>query len=142
MSLLQASWPGLTVLRILRVFRVLRIFSRLQSLRMIVRSLTTAIPALLSALAVVFLISCVYTILGVQLFKNEGIVFFQDFSSSFLTVTRFDCLREDLSLSLNLYFLDQIFKISTFDSISDDLDTLETCCGAGGVLFLVSFIMV
>ena len=35
-----------------------------------------------------------------------------------------------------------MFKVSTFDNLSDLGDELNDCCGAGGVLFLVSYVTV
>ena len=35
-----------------------------------------------------------------------------------------------------------MFKVATFDNLSDLGDELNQCCGAGGVLFLVSYVVV
>ena len=65
-SLIDSSWPGMTVLRLLRIFRVFRIFARLQSFRMLVDSLYAACSPIANAFSIVFLVASVYSILGVQ----------------------------------------------------------------------------
>ena len=57
-------------LRMLRAFRVFRLFKRIKSLNKIIVSLTNAVPGLVNAAIVQFLVMCIYAILAVDLFKD------------------------------------------------------------------------
>ena len=56
----------------LRAFRVFRLFKRIKSLNKIIVSLTNAVPGLINAAIVQFLVMCIYAILGVDLFRDFG----------------------------------------------------------------------
>ena len=62
--------PGLSQLRMLRAFRVFRLFKRIKSLNKIIVSLANAVPGLVNAAIVQFLVMCIYAILAVDLFKD------------------------------------------------------------------------
>lgn len=69
LSLLLQDVPGISILRLMRVFRVLRLFPRLQSLRMIINALTSAILPCANAFMVLLLFTCIYAVVAVTLFK-------------------------------------------------------------------------
>jgi len=81
-SLLPAS-PGLSVLRALRVLRVLRLVTRLQSLRMVVRSLLSALPGVGTIFC---LLALVYYVAGVIATNLFGEVFPEWFGTLGLSV--------------------------------------------------------
>jgi len=59
-------------LRMLRAFRVFRLFKRIESLNKIITSLGRAVPGIINAGSVTFLVMCIYAILGVDLFGKYG----------------------------------------------------------------------
>lgn len=61
---------GLRILRMMRAFRVFRLFKRVRSLNKIVISLARALPGMLNALFILFLIMCIYAIIGYQFFHD------------------------------------------------------------------------
>ena len=56
----------------IRAFRVFRLFKRIKSLNKIIVSLGKAVPGVLNAFFVVFLVMCIYAILGVDFFLDFG----------------------------------------------------------------------
>jgi len=68
----QLSDGPLRQLRMLRAFRVFRLFKRIKSLNKIIVSLGKAVPGVLNAFFVVFLVMCIYAILGVEFFLEFG----------------------------------------------------------------------
>ena len=60
-------------LRMLRAFRVFRLFKRIKSLNKILNSISHAIPGIINAAAVMFLVMCIFAILGVDFFGQWGI---------------------------------------------------------------------
>ena len=56
----------------LRAFRVFRLFKRIQSLNKIITSLGYALPGIFNAGAVMFVVMCIYAILGVDMFSEFG----------------------------------------------------------------------
>jgi len=65
--------PGpLKLLRIIRAFRVFRLFKRVKSLNRIMVSLTRAVPGVANAFLILVLVMSIYSILGVDLFREHG----------------------------------------------------------------------
>eukprot|EP00961_Rhodomonas_salina_P080510 1083277-Rhodomonas_salina.1 len=77
--------PGFSLLRLIRVFRVLRVFKKLQSLRRIINALTASVMPMMNAFAVLFLVTAIYAILGVSLYRDQSPVHFGSFSSAMFT---------------------------------------------------------
>ena len=71
-SLLGIDLGSFSQLRMLRAFRVFRLFKRIKSLNKIIVSLTNAVPGLINAAIVQFLVMCIYAILAVDLFRDFG----------------------------------------------------------------------
>ena len=131
----------MTVLRILRIFRVFRIFARLRSLRMLIKALTVSLLPVGNALFVVVLCICVYAILGVNLYGDILPEYFDNFSISMLTVSDAFHHNHHIGDSIQV-ILSQMFEIATFDRISIISDSLSASAGAGGCIFIVSFVTV
>ena len=71
-SLLGIDLGSFSQLRMLRAFRVFRLFKRIKSLNKIIVSLANAVPGLINAAIVQFLVMCIYAILAVDLFRDFG----------------------------------------------------------------------
>jgi len=102
-ALIIASIPELkvdvsqqaTMIRILRILRVLRMFKRAEKLKIISETIMTALPALASLGALLFLFIFLFAVIGVQLFAfgklHDAInyhVNFQSFFTAFLLLLR------------------------------------------------------
>jgi len=72
LSLALDNLPGISTLRLMRAFRVFRLFKRLASLRKIMAALSNSVPGCSNAFAIVILVTSIYSILGVQFFKEVG----------------------------------------------------------------------
>merc|ERR1719272_4374 len=64
--------PPLTLLRMFRAFRVFRLFKRVESLAEIIKALLRAVPGVVSAFTIMFLVMAVYALLGVDVFIGFG----------------------------------------------------------------------
>ena len=65
--------PGpLSNLRMVRALRVFRLFKRVESLRKIIESMANALVGLLNACLILFIVMCIYAILGVDFFGHIG----------------------------------------------------------------------
>mmetsp|Transcript_2185 Transcript_2185/g.3719 ORF Transcript_2185/g.3719 Transcript_2185/m.3719 type:complete len:432 (+) Transcript_2185:122-1417(+) len=65
--------PGpLSMLRMMRAFRVFRLFKRVKSLNKIMVSLARAVPGMRDAFIILLLVMCIYAILAVEFFQEEG----------------------------------------------------------------------
>lgn len=72
-SVVRVDLPGsLSLLRMLRAFRVFRLFKRIKSLNRIVVSLIAAVPGITNAAFIMFLVMCIYSILGVEFYASFG----------------------------------------------------------------------
>ena len=60
----------LRMLRMLRAFRVFRLFKRVKSLNKIIVSLGKAVPGVSNAFFIMFLVMCIYAILGYEFFSG------------------------------------------------------------------------
>lgn len=76
LDVLQVPLPGpLSLLRMMRAFRVFRLFKRVKSLNKIMVALAKAVPGVVNAFVILFLVMCIYAILGVEFFSefaNDG----------------------------------------------------------------------
>lgn len=84
-SLLVDAIPGLNILRVLRAFRLLRLIKRFGSLRRIFDALVLSIVPVLNAFVIGVLITFIYTILGVFLFRDQSPDGFGTFNRSLTT---------------------------------------------------------
>merc|ERR1719436_115415 len=60
--------PSLKMIRLLRAFRVFRLFGRIESLKKIIVSIQHAIPGVLNALMIGFIMMAIYAVLAVDCF--------------------------------------------------------------------------
>merc|ERR1719502_1479634 len=58
--------------RMMRAFRVFRLFKRIKSLNKIIVSLGKAVPGVVNAFVILFIVMCIYAILAVDFFKGYG----------------------------------------------------------------------
>mmetsp|Transcript_21950 Transcript_21950/g.51343 ORF Transcript_21950/g.51343 Transcript_21950/m.51343 type:complete len:453 (+) Transcript_21950:117-1475(+) len=69
----EVPLPGpLSMLRMMRAFRVFRLFKRVKSLNKIMVSLAKAVPGMRDAFIILLLVMCIYAILAVEFFQDEG----------------------------------------------------------------------
>ena len=64
--------PSLGLLRCIRALRVFRLFKRVASLKKILVSLARALPGVVNAFLIMFIVMCIYAILAVDFFRNAG----------------------------------------------------------------------
>jgi len=70
---LQLPLPGpMKLLRMMRAFRVFRLFKRIESLRKILNSLGNAVPGVMNAFLIQFIVVCIFAIIGVDRFRDYG----------------------------------------------------------------------
>lgn len=70
---LNLPLPGpLKLLRMVRALRVFRLFKRVKSLRKILESLARAVPGVMNAFLIMLIVMCIYAILAVDFFRDEG----------------------------------------------------------------------
>jgi len=78
--------PGLSVLRLFRAFRVFRLLKRVKALSLIVQGVTQSIPGVSNACVLLLLVMGIWSIIAVDLFKDEEFSeFFGDFGLSMLS---------------------------------------------------------
>ena len=78
--------PGISVLRLLRVFRVIRLFGRLKSLKKIINALAKSIIPVLNSFVILFLITCIYALIGVNFFGKREPHLFGTFASAIMVM--------------------------------------------------------
>eukprot|EP00930_Biecheleria_cincta_P074193 TRINITY_DN61395_c0_g1_i1.p1 TRINITY_DN61395_c0_g1~~TRINITY_DN61395_c0_g1_i1.p1 ORF type:complete len:470 (-),score=100.83 TRINITY_DN61395_c0_g1_i1:40-1449(-) len=73
LNMCKVPLPGpFGLLRMMRAFRVFRLFKRVKSLNKILQSLIRAVPAHFNAFFILFLVLCIYAIVGVELFMDHA----------------------------------------------------------------------
>ena len=85
-SFFFSTLPGVKSLRILRAFRVMRLFGRLQSLRQIITALTESIVPVANAFLIMMLVTSIYAILSVNLYRELNAEQFGTFSRALFTL--------------------------------------------------------
>jgi voltage-gated sodium channel len=85
--------PTIKVIRILRALRVMRLVKRLIALRMIVAAIASSVFPVANVFFLLMLVTIVYAILGVGLFKESSEEFFGNLSRGFFTM--FQCVTGD-----------------------------------------------
>eukprot|EP00930_Biecheleria_cincta_P074738 TRINITY_DN6195_c0_g1_i1.p1 TRINITY_DN6195_c0_g1~~TRINITY_DN6195_c0_g1_i1.p1 ORF type:complete len:429 (+),score=90.37 TRINITY_DN6195_c0_g1_i1:139-1425(+) len=74
LGMAKVPLPGpLSLLRMMRAFRVFRLFKRVKSLNKIMVSLAKAVPGVSNAFLILFLVMCIYSILGVDFFADYAV---------------------------------------------------------------------
>lgn len=69
-DLFRIDLGPLKLLRMLRAFRVFRLFGRVESLKKILLMIHRAIPGVISAFVLNFIVLCIYAVLAVDFFKD------------------------------------------------------------------------
>uniref|UniRef100_A0A6U4UL80 EF-hand domain-containing protein n=1 Tax=Hemiselmis andersenii TaxID=464988 RepID=A0A6U4UL80_HEMAN len=85
-SLIMDDASDVNVLRLLRPLRVVRLLGRLRSLRLIINACTRSLIPVSNAFLVTFLITAIYSILGVSFFDRLAPEFFGRFSLALFTM--------------------------------------------------------
>ena len=78
--------PGISVLRLMRVFRVIRLFGRLKSLKKIINALAKSIVPVLNAFVILFLVTCIYALIGVNFFGEREPMLFGTFAQAVMVM--------------------------------------------------------
>lgn len=72
-GIIDMAWtdmPGaLRLIRLLRAFRVFRLFNRVESMRKVVESIIKAVPGVMNAFLINFILICIYAVLSVDFFS-------------------------------------------------------------------------
>merc|ERR1719456_1258156 len=73
LTMFNAPLPGpFKMLRMMRAFRVFRLFKRIKSLNKIMVSLARAVPGVVNAFVILFIVMCIYSILAVEFYRDYG----------------------------------------------------------------------
>ena len=81
-----------------KVFRVFRLFPRVPSLNELFISILRSIPGVLNALTILFLVMCIYAILGVVLFKR-----FASAKDPYITIDSFGAGADVVEVPINAH---------------------------------------
>lgn len=84
-SMFLSDVPGISSLRLLRAFRVVRLFKRVPALKLIIEGVLASLPGVLSAFAVLFLITSIWAIMATDFFRVSRPEQFGNFFYSMLT---------------------------------------------------------
>jgi voltage-gated sodium channel len=85
-SLIYPQMPGIVVLRLFRAFRVFRLFKRIPSLRKIVVGVMVSLPGVGNAFVILGLIMAIWSIIGVEFFREDMDEEFGNFAKGMLTM--------------------------------------------------------
>merc|ERR1712187_478194 len=67
----MGGMPGpLRLIRLLRAFRVFRLFNRVESMRRVLESIMKAVPGVMDAFLINFILICIYALLSVDFFSD------------------------------------------------------------------------
>ena len=80
--------PSLQPLRLIRVFRVARLFRKFRSLNRIITALISALIPVANSMAILLLVTSIWSALGTHLFHERSPEYFGNFTSSLFTVRR------------------------------------------------------
>uniref|UniRef100_A0A7S4PDL9 PH domain-containing protein n=1 Tax=Guillardia theta TaxID=55529 RepID=A0A7S4PDL9_GUITH len=109
--------PGVSLLRLVRTFRVVRLFKRLQSLRVIIQSLLSAIIPVANAFGVLLLVSSLFSVMAVIIFGDSDKELFGSFSLALFTMFQIstgDGWVTDVVRPMNTGHLSHDFGINFF----------------------------
>lgn len=86
LTMLLRDLPGIGVLRLFRAFRVFRLFKRIPSLKSIIEGVGASLPGVANAFVVVQIISGIWSIIGVEFFKQYDEIAFGSFSKAMFSM--------------------------------------------------------
>jgi len=73
LSIFLEDLPGVSLLRLIRIFRVVRVFKKLESLRILVMALASALIPVCNAFFMLFIVAAMYSIVAVMFWSDlEG----------------------------------------------------------------------
>ena len=137
---------SLKMLRMVRAFRVFRLFKRVESLRKILVALINAVPGMLNAFFLMLLVMCIYAILAVEFFRDEGhggtMVFESGDEQPYTTLRGNDFGREYFGNFGKALFT--LLQVLTGDSWSEAVGRplLQSWSSAGAGFFFSTFILI
>ncbi|KAJ1496272.1 Ion transport protein-domain-containing protein, partial [Baffinella frigidus] len=79
------SVPALNLMRSLRVFRVVKIFKQMKSMNIMIKALGGAVIPMANAFLILLLVTAIYAVIGVEMFKDRDPKF-SKFSESMFTM--------------------------------------------------------
>lgn len=85
-ALIFEDLPAFNVLRLFRAFRVFRLFKRIKSLRCIIEGVFASVPGVANAFMVLTIIMGIWSILGVEFFRDIADEEFGDFGKAMFTM--------------------------------------------------------
>jgi len=86
LAMLLPGLPGISVLRLFRAFRVFRLFKRIKSLKKIIEGVLGALPGVSQAFLVLGILMGIWSVIGVEFFKDHQPEFFGNFMKGMLTL--------------------------------------------------------
>mmetsp|Transcript_23162 Transcript_23162/g.54869 ORF Transcript_23162/g.54869 Transcript_23162/m.54869 type:complete len:554 (-) Transcript_23162:68-1729(-) len=85
LSISLRNLPGISVLRLFRAFRVFRLFRKIESLRSIIEGVLESLPAVGNAFVVLGILMGIWSIIGVEFFREYADEEFGNFSKAMFT---------------------------------------------------------
>jgi len=75
-----------SILRLLRAFRVIRLFGRLTELKQMISAISASIVPMMNAFLILFIVTAIYSVMGVSLFSDDSYQDFGRFTNAFVTM--------------------------------------------------------
>jgi len=110
-SMVFPQLPGITVLRLFRAFRVFRLFKRIPSLRKIIEGVLQAIPGVTQAFIVMFILMGIWSVIGVEFFRDATPDYFGDFIKAMFTM--FQVMTMDFSSIARTLMYDHDYPLAS-----------------------------
>ena len=88
-AVVGSGYSQINILRTMRVFRVLRLFNKFKEMQKIMIALLASLRPVFTALLILVMVIAIYSIIGVQLFKEIDPERFGSFSQAWFTMLGF-----------------------------------------------------
>jgi len=113
LALAFSDLPGISVLRLFRAFRVFRLFKRIESLRNIIEGVFASLPAVGNAFVVLGVLMGIWSIIGVEFFRNYARQEFATFIQAMFTMWQIMTLDNWAGIARPLMFQDESAAAAT-----------------------------
>jgi hypothetical protein len=88
MNMVAGEGGAVSVFRLMRVFRVVRLFGRLKAIRQIIGALTASLIPVFNAFFIMFIVTTMFAIMGVNFFDHEAPESFGTLSRALISMFR------------------------------------------------------
>lgn len=113
-AMIDESLPGFTVLRLFRAFRVFRLFKRIETLRLLIERILKSLPGVLNAFVILTIIMGIWSVIGVEFFRNHMNKEFGTFSRAMYTMFQILTLDSWNGIARQLIYDEGMWMASIF----------------------------